>query len=257
MTAGGVIAFLARHVPRTWLERIASPSLKVVAAAARGDRVQCPVCGGRFRWFVPYGHVSVRRNALCPSCLALERHRLLWLYLQQRTDFFEARRRVLHVAPERCLLERFRAIHGPGYVTADLESPLAALRADVQDLPLPDDSFDVVICNHVLEHVEDDLRAMRELRRVLAPGGWAILQSPIDSERETTYEDHLITSPSARERAFGQRDHVRAYGRDYGQRLSSAGFVVSEDGFARTLPPGLAERYAVSTDEVVFRCWKA
>lgn len=256
MIAGSAIAFLTRHVPRTRLERIAAPSLKVVAVAARGDRVECPVCGGHFRWLLPYGHVRVRRNALCPSCLALERHRLLWLYLQARTDFFEAARRVLHVAPERCFRERFRVVHGAGYVTADLESPLASLRADVQDLPLPDDSFDVVICNHVLEHVEDDLRAMGELRRVLAPGGWAILQSPIDWERATTYEDPRVTTPSDRERAFGQRDHVRSYGRDYGQRLALAGFSVSEDDFAQTLPSTLAERYAVSTDEIVFRCWK-
>jgi len=256
MSAGGVIAFVTRHVPRTWLERIASPSLKVVAVAARGDRVRCPVCGGHFRWFVPYGHVRVRRNALCPGCLALERHRLLWLYLQTCTDFFEARRRVLHVAPERCFLERFRAVHGAGYLTVDLESPLAALRADVQDLPLPDDAFDVVICNHVLEHVEDDLLAMRELHRVLAPGGWAILQSPIDRNRATTYEDPLVTTPSEREREFGQRDHVRAYGSDYGRRLASAGFSVSEDDFVRTLPSSLAAGYALSDDETVFRCWK-
>jgi hypothetical protein len=256
MSAGGVIAFLTRHVGRTWLERIASPSLKIVAVAARGDRVRCPVCGGHFRWFLPYGHVRVRRNALCPNCLALERHRLLWLYLQNRTDFFEARRRVLHVAPERCFLERFRVVHRSGYVTVDLESPLATLQTDVQDLPLPDDSFDVVICNHVLEHVEDDLRAMRELHRVLAPGGWAILQSPIDSSRPVTYEDPKVTMPADREKTFGQRDHVRIYGRDYGDRLAEAGFDVSEDDFVRTLPANDIARYALSADEIVFVCRK-
>ncbi|MCS7006796.1 MAG: class I SAM-dependent methyltransferase [Thermoleophilia bacterium] len=224
--------------------------------AARGDRFECPICGGRFRWLIPYGHGPVRRNALCPRCLALERHRLLWLYLEERTDFFAAAKRVLHVAPEPCFVERFRALHGDGYVTVDLRMSRADVLADILRLPFADESFDVAICNHVLEHVDDDIRALRELHRVLARRGWAILQSPVDRTRGETYEDATIDSPHGRARAFGQWDHVRIYGLDYGARLAQARFDVVEDDFVSTLPPAAVARYALPTDERVFVCTK-
>lgn len=130
--------------------------------------------------FMPYGYVNSRENALCPHCLALERHRLMWLYLQNETDFFEAPARVLHIAPEYCFLKRFGRLPQLDYVTADLESPLAKVKMDVQRIPFPDGEFDVIFCNHILEHVDDDRQAMRELFRVMRPGGWGIMLSPVN-----------------------------------------------------------------------------
>lgn len=217
--------------------------------------MECPICGRSFRNFAPYGHRRRRGNALCPNCLSLERHRLLWLFLKERTDFFSGRLRVLHIAPERCFVKRFQELHDSGYVTADLASD-AILQMDVQAIPFADESFDVVLCNHVLEHVHDDRRAMHEIHRVLRPRGWAILQSPVDRSLDETNEDPTITSPSARERAFGQHDHVRMYGIDYGQRLVEAGFRVSEDDFVQTLPDEMVSRHALPRDEIVFFCRK-
>jgi SAM-dependent methyltransferase len=232
------------------------PALRVYGWMHRGTTVECPICGGRLRKFAPYGHRRRRSNALCPKCLSLERHRLLWLFLRERTDFFSGRLQVLHIAPERCFVKRFEEQHDRGYVTADLGSSEARVQMDVQAIPFDDESFDVVLCNHVLEHVDDDRRAMRELQRVLRPRGWAILQSPVDPSLDDTYEDPGITSPAERQRAFGQHDHVRTYGMDYGKRLAESGFRVSEDGFVQTLPDEVVSRHALPRDEVVFFCRK-
>jgi SAM-dependent methyltransferase len=250
---GGVV----QRVPGRYLEAFGGPALKILALAFHGNAVECPVCGGTFRRFLPYGHHQLRQNALCPSCLSLERHRLLWLYLQERTNFFTDQLRVLHIAPERCFVKRFEAFHRLRYVTADLKSPLAKIRIDVQDIPFEDDFFDAVLCNHVLEHVEDDRLAIQEISRVLKPDGWAILQSPFDPLRERTYEDHAIVTPAARAAAFGQHEHVRIYGRDYGQRLAKSGLQVTEDDFVRELPDEEVARYSLPPDEVVFLCRKA
>jgi SAM-dependent methyltransferase len=160
---------------------------------------------------------------------------------------------VLHVAPEPCFVKRFRAQHGDGYVTADRDS-YADRRVDVQALPFGEGTFDVVLCNHVLEHVDDDRLAMRELRRVLDSNGWAILQSPIDPALATTYEDPALVEPAEREKAFGQRDHVRMYGADYADRLAEAGFRVHPDDYVRTLPAETIERHALPAFETVFLC---
>lgn len=159
------------------------------------------------------------------------------------------------MAPEQCFVKRFEELHDSGYVTADLASD-ARVQMDVQAIPFADESFDVVLCNHVLEHVDDDRRAMHEIHRVLRPRGWAILQSPVDRSLDETYEDPTITSPSARERAFGQHDHVRVYGTDYGKRLAASGFRVSEDDFVQTLPVEAVSRYALPRDEIIFLCLK-
>lgn len=224
--------------------------------ALRGEGVVCPCCGGRFRRFLPFGLVR-RENALCPACGALERHRLLWLYLERRLAGPTAPLRVLHVAPEPWLAAKLAARPGLSCVSVDLESPLAMTRMDLTRLAFRDGAFDVILCLHVLEHVPDDRAAMAELRRALAPGGWAILQSPVDAARAETYEDASITSPVARERAFGQRDHVRIYGRDYNGRLRAAGFAVEDLDFAGGLPPGEARRYALRPDETLTVCTRA
>jgi SAM-dependent methyltransferase len=129
-------------------------------------------------------------------------------------------------------------------------------RVDILDLPYPDDSFDAILCSHVLEHVEDDSRAMRELHRVLRPGGWAIVLVPLDLERSETYEDPAITAPRARERAYWGRDHLRLYGRDFPDRLRETGFEVTVDPWVRTLPGETRERYGLFPQEDMYVCRK-
>lgn len=196
-----LIRWALNHLPRTFLQRIAGISVPVLGWFYIGRGVECPVCGTRRRKFLPYGYVHSRPNALCPRCLSLERHRLLWLYLQRETDLPTAYPRILHIAPEVCLMRKLRKHYDghPGlYLTADLESPLADMHFDVQHIPLEDDFTDVVICNHILEHVEDDRQALRELHRILKPGGWGVVLSPMDFSREETFEDDTITDPAER-----------------------------------------------------------
>jgi SAM-dependent methyltransferase len=142
------------------------------------------------------------------------------------------------------------------YVTADLESPLADVQMDIHHMPFDNNTFDVVFCNHVMEHLEDDIKAMIEIHRVLAPGGWAIVQSPQDLSLETTYEDPSITSGKEREKAFGQSDHLRIYGRDYGKKLSAAGFEVLADQFVKNLPDEVRKKHALPIDEIIYFCKK-
>ncbi|MFN7373073.1 MAG: class I SAM-dependent methyltransferase, partial [Cyclobacteriaceae bacterium] len=173
-----LISWLVRYVPRKHLQLFSGMGLKIVGLFYRGNAVECPVCGHTYRKFLPYGRINPRPNALCPNCLSLERHRLIWLYLKQKTDFFQRHQQVLHIAPEHCFIKPFEQRHGAGYITADLESPLAKVKMDIHEMPFAENQFDVVLCNHVLEHVQDDIKAMREIQRVLKPGGYAILQVP-------------------------------------------------------------------------------
>ncbi len=182
-----------------------------------GRHVWCPVCERSARRFVPH---RGRPQARCPHCGSLERHRVLWLWLRDRVP---AGARVLHVAPELGLAHRLKEL-STNYLSVDLDSPHAMKRCDITAIPEPDASFDVVICNHVLEHIPDDRKAMRELRRVLTPGGLAVLQHPVH-DRPDTYEDAGVVDPASRLRVFGQEDHVRIYGWDMLDRLREAGFV--------------------------------
>lgn len=222
----------------------------------RGNNVECPICEIKYRKFLPYGRLNPRPNALCPDSLSLERHRLMWLYLKERTSFFNAPHKLLHIAPELCFIDRFKSMENLEYTTADLESPLADVKMDVHDIPFEDNTFDVVFCNHVMEHVEDDIKAMSEIHRVLKKGGWAIIQSPQDYSRSTTLEDPSITDPKEREKVYWQADHVRLYGLDYGQRLQKAGFTVKEDRFVMELPNEMVRRYALPANEIIYFCAK-
>ncbi|HVF09405.1 MAG TPA: methyltransferase domain-containing protein [Abditibacteriaceae bacterium] len=232
---------------------------RVLLAMYSGDQQECPCCGGRFRSFWPSGETaaSMRPNTLCPACSSLERHRLLWLYIKANNQLLAGKRKVLHVAPEPIFTRLLQSFPDVEYLSADLESPLAMVKMDVADIQFPDNSFDVILCYHVLEHVPDDVQAMRELYRVLKPGGWAILQSPLELERAATYEDSSITAPHEREQAFGQRDHVRLYGRDYKDRLEKAGWTVKVDAFARELGAEKIARFSVNPEEDIYFCTKS
>ncbi|WP_258101738.1 class I SAM-dependent methyltransferase [Marinoscillum pacificum] len=251
-----LISFLLRRVPRKYLQLVSHYGLRVAALFYKGNNVQCPVCDSTFRKFLPYGRQS-RENALCPSCLALERHRLIWLYLRDRTDFFTKERKMLHIAPELCFIDRFEKLDNLDYITGDIESPLAKVKMDIHEIPFEENTFDVIFCNHVLEHVDSDIKAMQEMRRVLKPGGWAILQVPFFYPLEDeTFEDKSITSPTEREKVFGQDDHVRMYGKDYAKRLASAGFKVVEEKMVMELPKEEVKRYALPQDEIIYRVEK-
>ena len=251
-----IISWVLRHVPRKYLQLVSHFGVKVLSVFYSGKGVECSVCGSEFRKFLPYGR-SGRDNALCPNCLALERHRLIYLYLQCKTNFFKDNLKLLHVAPEYCFIDRFEKMKNLDYITADIESPLAKVKMDIHQIPFEDNTFDVAFCNHVMEHVDDDIKAMSELYRVLKPGGWAIIQSPQDWSRATTFEDPTITDPKEREKHYWQDDHLRLFGRDYGKRLEKGGFKVTEDRFVMNeLTPEEVKRFALPANEVIYFCRK-
>lgn len=247
-----IIQFFLKHIPRKYLQLFAQIATRITALFYIGNKVECTVCGKHYRKFLPYGYVNPRENALCPHCLSLERHRLMQLYLKNKTDFYTAYPNVLHVAPEYCFIKRFEKLLGNNYITADLESPLAKVKMDVQNIPFPDNSFDVIFCNHIMEHVDNDVKALQELYRVLKPGGWGIIQSPINYNRALTYEDATIVTPEERTKHFGQHDHVREYGADYAERLCKGGFVVVEDTYIKTLSAQQIRRFALPSGEVIY-----
>lgn len=221
-----------------------------------GDQCTCPCCNGNFRKFLLFG-INQRVNAQCPRCGSLERHRLLWLYLKNRTNFFVDNLKVLHFAPEYTFQVKFKLLPNIVYTSADLYSPIAMVKMDITNIDYHDNSFDVIFCNHVLEHIVDDRKAMRELFRVLRPGGWAILQSPIDQKLDRTFEDPSIVRPKDRERVFGRKDHVRVYGRDYKDRLEQVGFTVKLDSYVKDLGIDMIRKYGLMADEDMYFCTKA
>ncbi|WP_373056588.1 class I SAM-dependent methyltransferase [Zunongwangia sp. H14] len=244
------------NIPRPLLIRLSyvvRPFLKLVL---KGRRYTDPIDGNSFSKFLPYGYEKQRENVLSPSTLSLERHRLLWLYLQRETSFFKDRLKVLHFAPEQAFYKRFRKLTNLDYTTTDLNSPLADVEADICNLPFQDNSYNFILCNHVLEHIPDDTKAMQEIYRVLKPGGTAILQIPQDLSRKITFEDNSITDPKERARIFGQYDHVRVYGRDYFDKLRSIGFKVEEVDYTAELSSAEIDKYRLAKGEIIPVCRK-
>lgn len=234
-----------------------------------GEGFRCPFCEGQFSKFFGTGidvpilkelHVAgagYRANSVCPRCHSEDRERLILLFLEKRkAHIFRTAVRLLHVAPERNLSRKLRRFKNIEYLAGDLNSPMADVRMDITSIRKEDDAFDVIISNHVLEHIPDDRRAMRELFRVLSPGGFAILQVPIALGEVTTREDPLISDPAEQLRRFGQFDHVRIYGSDYTHRLEEAGFSAATFAPQDFLERENMVRYGLAPDEPIFVCSK-
>lgn len=247
-----LIKFFLNTIPRPLLIRMSYLFRLISRFWYKGNNYECNICGSKYRKMLPYGYVHPRENALCPNCLSLERHRLIWMYLQNETDFFTGNYKVLHIAPEQSFLERFKKLSNLDYTTADMESPIADVKCDVQQMPFNNNKFDFVFCNHVLEHVQDETRAMSEILRVLKPGGKAILLVPMDFSLEETFEDPTITDPKERNRLFGQYDHVRQYGRDYPERLKKVGFKIPEINYIEKLDTDTIKRFCLPAEEYMY-----
>ncbi|MBX3100960.1 MAG: methyltransferase domain-containing protein [Bacteroidetes bacterium] len=223
----------------------------------RGHRYDCICCGHSFRRFLPYGHTQ-RPLAACPRCNSLERTRLLWYYLKQETPLFQHPLQVLHFAPEPRLETQLAKVHTSGYVSADLNPHLARTVVDIQAIPYPDNHFDWILCSHVLGHVPDEPRALRELYRVLKSGGTALLLTLQDRNRAITFEDAAVQTPAQRLAAYGEPDLMRLHGLDFPQRIAAAGFVVEERDYRMHFTPAAQETFRLGdgTRERIWVCRK-
>jgi len=241
---------LLNLVPRPLLIQLSIWFRPLIKLYFKGDQFTDPIDGSSYRKFLSYGYQNLRQNALCPGTLSLERHRLLWLYLDRKTTFLTDSIRVLHIAPEQVFYKKFKSFSHWDYTTSDLHSPLADVKADICALPFEDNSYDFILCNHVLEHIPNDLKAMEELYRVLKLRGTAILQVPLEEDRENTFEDDAITDQRERTRIFGQYDHVRVYGQDYYNRLEEVGFKATAVDFIKEISAADVKRFALPTERI-------
>jgi SAM-dependent methyltransferase len=228
---------------------------KINSIRFKGDKNYCPLCEKGFSKFLT-GPDKSGENSKCPGCGSLERQRLLWLYLTNKLQIKNRKIKLLNVAPDYATQTALQRLINISYTSVDLNSSLAMKKNDITNLEFCDNHFDAIICYHVLEHIEDDRKALSELHRVLNPGGWAILQSPVDADRAVTFEDSNVLAPEERKRLFGQEDHVRIYGRDYTNRLEEAGFLVNEDAFIKELTEREKEKYLLDKNEVIYLCTK-
>lgn len=246
-----ILKFLLNSIPRPMLINLSMVLRPLIYQFFKGNTFTDPIDGRSYRKFLPYGYGKQRDNALSPGTLSLERHRQMWLYLQNDTDFFTKKYKVLHIAPEQEFLRRFRKMKNLDYTSADLFSPIVDVKADILDLPFEDESYDVIFCNHVLEHIADDRKAMSELYRVMKKGGWGIFQVPMKNSMENTYEDFSIKDPKERQKHFGQYDHVRWYGMDYFSRLQSVGFQTDANFYSRKFPVHDRQRFGLMENEIL------
>ncbi|XMO87277.1 methyltransferase domain-containing protein [Algibacter sp. AS12] len=246
-----IFKLILNIIPRPILIRLSYIARPILAFFLKGNTFTDPIDGKSFKTFLSYGYGTQRDNVLSPSTLSLERHRLLWLYLKNKTEFFTAQKSVLHFAPEQCFLKRFRKLENLDYTTTDLLSPIADVKADICNLPFKDNSYDIILCNHVLEHIPDDTKAMQELYRVMKPGGYGIFQIPQDLNRASTFEDDSISDKKERAKIFGQYDHVRVYGRDYFDKLRSIGFKVEEVDYTASLSAEAITTYCLAKGEII------
>lgn len=231
---------------------------KVKAVFYKGNRYYCNCCERSFSSFLPYGNVQ-RKNAKCPNCLSLERTRLLWLYLTNELDINEKTLKVLHFAPERTLESKFKKLKNIQYISADINPELADVRMDLMDIPLQDNSIDLIICSHVLGHVPDETKAISEIARILKFNGKAIIITVIDPHLETTYEDSSITTAENRLRSYGERDLLRKHGKDFKNRIAHPSWTVSNIDYLSQLDASTKKRLSLGNGnrETLFVCVKS
>jgi len=219
-----------------------------------GRERHCLLCGGNVRFFRSFGVVP-RSNVYCPVCRSLDRHRLLWKFFQKHTNLLDQTfKSMLHVAPEPEIDRKLIKVPSIQYVTADLYKTDVMEKMDITDIHYADNSFDVICCCHVLEHVSDDRKAVNEFYRVLKPNGWAVLMVPII--RETTFEDPSVTDPLERRKVFGDKNHCRAYGKDFDHRVGESGFAVQAISASEIIDPKEFERLGITVGEEIFLCRK-
>ncbi|MBX7132316.1 MAG: class I SAM-dependent methyltransferase [Fimbriimonadaceae bacterium] len=234
-----------------------------------GLAYQCCVCGARLKEFELRGidapvlkELQIApggpRRVTCPHCQSYDRERLLYLFLRDKTDLFTSHKRILHFAPETCIFDKLSKGGHDVYATVDLfpEANVEFL-TDICRLSFQTGSFDVLLCCHVLEHIPDDRLAMRELQRVVKPGGWAVIQVPMSMKLQSTIEDPSVTSEEERLKRFGQKDHVRVYAEtDYLERLRESGWCVEVVDLIAEMGDEKATKYALFKGEKIYLCRK-
>ena len=243
--------YILKFLPRKFLIKYSFLITPILRIIFHGKKYTDPIDNSNYSKFLSYGYKTVRKNALCPGTLSLERHRLLWLYLDKETDFLNSNLKVLHVAPEQVFYKKFKKLKNWEYFTFDLNSPIADIKGDLTSTNFKDESFDLIICNHVLEHIEDDKSALNEIYRILKFNGISILQVPINVKRENTFEDLSINSEIKREEYFGQYDHVREYGLDFKDRVEQAGFEVEMINYSKKISQDLVIKYGLMKDDLI------
>lgn len=236
--------------PNIQYMRTARMLAKVVTKSFGQLDRECTICGHKGRFVAEIHFPDVFRfDALCPHCISLPRTRLLWLAIK-RDGLVGPKDDLLHFAPERSLIEHIRKVPGR-YRTADLMDPVADLKLNIEQIDLPDNEVDVIICSHVLEHVKDHL-AIAELYRILKPGGRLLAMVPMVDGWEQTYENSRPLDRAERRFHYGRTDHFRRYGADFVQRLEVPGFRVERSG----ADGDDSVRYGLSLGESVFVCHK-
>ncbi len=240
--------FIKSFIPVKAYEPLLSAFYKLRSITYYGSFLHCPICNNNFRSFIN-GHT-------CPRCGSAKRHRLFYLYLKNKTNFFTKNLNVLHFAPEHCFYKKFISLKNLNYISADLNSPRAMIKVDMTKIQFPDNYFDVVISSHVLEHIPNDFKAMQELVRVMKKDGWGVHQVPIEYSRKKTFEDPDVLTNKERLSVYGHIDHKRIYGRDYKNKLEKAGFIVVPDFFASSLSENEKRKYSIDADEIIYLCKK-
>ena len=239
-----IVRLLLNLFTRTFLIRTSLLFKPFFDIFFKGTKFTDPINNKSYSYFFPYGYNKQRKNALCPGTFSLERHRLLWLYLKKETDFFNFNNKILHFAPEQCFHKFFKSFF-KNYTSIDLNSPIVDIKADICNLPFNDNSFDYILCNHVLEHIYDDEKAMKEIYRVLNKNGIAILQVPIDINNNYTHEGRDIDNKQDRNKLFGQYDHLRMYGLDYFKKLKNIGFKVKNENYLSNISQDEKDKYSL------------